>query len=152
MSDITNLPLSGGHQVPEMQHAVSESIGSPREEGSLAAGHPVPSARLGEQQPGSDIDLACGRDTVGEAAPSLTALKPPARIEEQPTGLPEYFDRARAQVAGLGMFDPEQMRRMRSDIVVVTRLTKIPLDRLPCDPCLLRPLLQRVLPARHPHQ
>jgi hypothetical protein len=40
------------------------------------------------------------------------------------------------------------MARLRSDLQSAARMTGIALDELPCDPCQLRPILQRVLPAR----
>jgi hypothetical protein len=149
MNDITNIPLSSEHQVPVKQHTVSEIVGPPPEDGSSAAHHRIPISRLGEDQAGVDIDAIRERCDAGRVVPSLMAPTPPASIEEQPTGLPEFVDQALAQVTSLGLLEPERLRHLRSDIGVAAKLTKLPLSRLPCDPCLLRPILHRVLPARH---
>jgi hypothetical protein len=55
-----------------------------------------------------------------------------------PVALPEYFDQVLSQVADLRIFDPEQLRRLHSDITVTGRFTRTPLDRLPCDTGLVR--------------
>jgi hypothetical protein len=122
---------------PETERSSLRSAQSP-----LVVVQDVPIAATERIEPGA-VDAR----RRGSASTLLSAVL--ITRDAVPVALPEYFGQALAQVADLGTFGPEQMRHMRSDLTVTGKLTRTPLDRLPCDPCLLRPLLQRVLPARH---
>jgi hypothetical protein len=66
------------------------------------------------------------------------------RTSERPATL-----MAALQIAVTNDLIPDHaISRLRSDLQCAVRMTGIALDELPCDPRQLRPILQRVLPAR----
>src|SRR5437763_173798 len=64
-------------------------------------------------------------------------------------GRPLTLHDALALIERQAMLAEDRLRHVRSDCVVAARLCGRTLDTLPCDPLLLRPILKRVLPARH---
>src|SRR4051794_12500384 len=65
------------------------------------------------------------------------------------TGHPQTLHQGLTLIERQGLMHVDTLRRVRSDCVVAARVTGCTLDSLPSDPMLLRPLLARVLPARH---
>jgi len=66
-------------------------------------------------------------------------------LSDRPETLKEAFDR----VVERGLLPPDVVVHVRSDLRIVAKVTGVPLDKLPCDPRELRPILSKVLPARH---
>ena len=81
------------------------------------------------------------------AAPAPTNIG--ELIEVVREGRPVYLADALKEIEAGNFLSPDALRTVRSDLRVMSKTTQTPLDRLPCDPILLRPILNKVLPARH---
>ncbi len=157
MNDMTTLALFVGNPT-----CVAEEEAPATDAGALDARPPIepagtPAAGTGEETAVVDVDAGVARSLSGPTGfppasmggpASLLSEVPSSRLPAQPVCRPKVFSEALAQVASQGVFEPERLRRVRSDIVVAARMTRSTFDQLPCDPSLLRPMIHRVLPAR----
>jgi integrase len=158
MKDITNFDLFTWDSASMVQDEAPVSDGMAPEEGASIDRVQAPAAGSGGGVVTSiDAKAGLASDASGRTTPvppttgGISAPSPDVRIEHvgaQPVRQPEFFDQALAQVARQGFFEPERMRRVRSDIVVAARMMGSTLEQLPCDPVLLRVKLRRVLPER----
>jgi len=69
----------------------------------------------------------------------------PRPVSERPATLAALLD----EVTKLGVLDANALRHVTSDLRMTSKVTGVAVDRLPCAPVDLRPILKGVRPKRH---
>src|SRR5690242_17583700 len=77
------------------------------------------------------------------------AVGNPPPVDLDPDDRPRSLAEALQHVAHAEGLKPELLRRLRSDIGTVAKMTGRTPAQLPCDPRSLRPIIRSVLPARY---